>query len=267
MHRTSLLIFSGILTLGLSACNGSPGGGEPTAEVVSPVPVETAPAEQVPFSEPTVTAQASPTGLLPPDLISSTDPNQRVRAIQSNRPDPFALVQTTPTVQIPVEERTAAAPQAPQSVPVLPNFSQTLGGGSSAPGGNTPATAALPPGATNQLPRPGTAPAAVPPPRPQPTLARAVKVTGVVQVGNTLHAIVNAPNEPTSRYVQVGQRLSNGQVLVKRIEMNGSSTPVVILEQNGIEVATGVGEGGSPQEVPTAAVPVNQTVASQPMTF
>jgi hypothetical protein len=83
-------------------------------------------------------------------------------------------------------------------------------------------------------------------------LAQAVKVTGVVQIGSTVHAIVNAPNEPSSRYVRVGQRLSNGQVLVKRIEMNQGSEPVVVLEQNGVEVQTAVGEGG-PATEPTAA--------------
>ena len=82
-------------------------------------------------------------------------------------------------------------------------------------------------------------------PPPQPDIARAVQVLGVVQIGNTAHAIVQAPNEPTSRYVQVGQRLSNGQVLVKRIEMNrGAEEPVVVLEQYGIEVPTAVGQGG-----------------------
>jgi hypothetical protein len=76
-----------------------------------------------------------------------------------------------------------------------------------------------------------------------------VQVTGVVQVGDTAYAIVDAPNEPSSRYVQVGQRLSNGQVLVRRIEMNRPE-PVVVLEQNGIEVVRAVGEG-APVAAPT----------------
>jgi hypothetical protein len=49
------------------------------------------------------------------------------------------------------------------------------------------------------------------------------------------------PEETTSRYVQAGQRLANG-VLVKRIEMNQGINPVVILEQNGIEVVRTVGD-------------------------
>lgn len=94
---------------------------------------------------------------------------------------------------------------------------------------------------------PGTEPpvAALPslglPALPNPDLANEVEVTGVIQVGNTVQAIVKAPLEATSRYVGIGTRLSNGQVLVKRIEMNAGATPVVILEQNGVEVAKPVG--------------------------
>jgi hypothetical protein len=72
-------------------------------------------------------------------------------------------------------------------------------------------------------------------------LASSVAVSGVIQIGNEAQAIVQVPNEGTSRYVRVGQRLSNGQVLVKRIEMNEGSDPVVILEQYGIEVARAIG--------------------------
>ena len=83
--------------------------------------------------------------------------------------------------------------------------------------------------------------ASVLPPPPQPKLAQAVVVSGVVQVGNQPQAIIKVPSEPTSRYVRAGQRLASG-LLVKRIEMNEGSEPVVILEQYGIEVARMVGE-------------------------
>jgi hypothetical protein len=82
-------------------------------------------------------------------------------------------------------------------------------------------------------------------------------VTGVVQIGGTPYAIVTAPNEPSSRYVRAGQRLSNGQVLVRRIEMNTGVEPVVVLEQFGVEVVRAIGEGGAPStgETPAAAAP------------
>jgi hypothetical protein len=77
-------------------------------------------------------------------------------------------------------------------------------------------------------------------------------------VGNEPQAIVKAPNEVTSRYVKVGQRLSNGQVLVKRIEMGEGSEPIVVLEENGVEVSKLVGERpAAPAQpaTPTAAIP------------
>ena len=86
------------------------------------------------------------------------------------------------------------------------------------------------------------------PPPPQPELARAVEVTGVILVGGKAQAIIKVPSEPTSRYVNSGARLSNG-VFVKRIEVNEGSDPVVILEQYGIEVAKMVGEKSAPEGI------------------
>jgi hypothetical protein len=81
----------------------------------------------------------------------------------------------------------------------------------------------------------------------------------VVEVGGEPRAIIKVPNEP-DRTVREGDRLLNGQVLVKRIEVNGP-TPVVILEQYGVEVARRIGEqpaGGVPGTEPgppTASLP------------
>ncbi|MEC4989532.1 MAG: hypothetical protein SAJ37_12345 [Oscillatoria sp. PMC 1068.18] len=110
--------------------------------------------------------------------------------------------------------------------------------------GNTP-VAVAPPSQPRFIPE-------LPPP-PQPDLAQGVEVTGVVQVGGVPQAIVKAPNEKSSRYVRAGQYLSNGQVLVKRIDMNDGPEPVVILEEKGIEVAKTVGApatGGLPSDTP-----------------
>jgi hypothetical protein len=77
---------------------------------------------------------------------------------------------------------------------------------------------------------------------PEPDLARAVSITGVVQIGDSTQAIVKAPNETSSRYVKPGDRISNGQILIKRIDMNEGPTPIVVLEQYGIEVPLRVGD-------------------------
>ena len=120
------------------------------------------------------------------------------------------------------------------------------------------------------LPPVATAPRLIPelPPLPEPTQARGIEVSGVVEVGGVPRAIVKVPNEP-SRTVREGDRLSNGQVLVKRIEVNQGPTPLVVLEQYGIEVAKRVGEGGTPGQpgAPTAFLPApipgNTTVTPQ----
>ena len=82
---------------------------------------------------------------------------------------------------------------------------------------------------------------AEPPPPPSTTIAEAIAVTGVVRTGNNTRVILKAPTEPTSRYVTVGQTIANGQVLVKRVKFSQQSDPIVIFEQNGVEVAVEVG--------------------------
>lgn len=98
---------------------------------------------------------------------------------------------------------------------------------------------------------PGGTPTAAIPVAPSTTAANGVEVTGVVQVGNEVQAIVKAPGEAASRYVRVGQRIANGQVLVKRIEMNAGAEPIVILEENGVEVARAVGTPGVSDQTTT----------------
>ncbi len=76
----------------------------------------------------------------------------------------------------------------------------------------------------------------------EPTLAQNVVISGLIEVDGRPKLIVEAPEESSSRYVEVGQYLSNGQILVKRIEMHHFPTPLVILEQSGIEIAKAIGE-------------------------
>lgn len=129
--------------------------------------------------------------------------------------------------------------QIPKQAAKKPNSGRTI----------TP-TAVIPTVMPGVIPQPDLA--SVLPPPPQPTLAQAVLVSGVVQVGSQPQAIIKVPTEPTSRYVQAGQRLASG-LLVKRIEMNEGSEPIVILEQYGIEVARMVGEAAMGAVEPTTA--------------
>ena len=75
---------------------------------------------------------------------------------------------------------------------------------------------------------------------PKPELA-GVKVTGVVIIAGTPRAIVEAPGEPTSRTVGIGDSLSNGQLFVKDIDASNSAEPVVIFRQGDVEFSVAVG--------------------------
>lgn len=68
------------------------------------------------------------------------------------------------------------------------------------------------------------------------SLAKEVEISGVIQLGQSLNAIIRTPNEDDYRFVTEGEFLADGQVLMKRIEMNSNRQPIVILEENGLEV-------------------------------
>jgi hypothetical protein len=105
------------------------------------------------------------------------------------------------------------------------------------PGLFTPAAKPNPEVATRDIP-----PSIAPAPIPQPTLARAIAVSGVSQVNGQTQVIVKLPTESFSRYVSVGERLMDGKVLIKRVQEFSGSSPVVILEEVGIEVARKIGD-------------------------
>jgi hypothetical protein len=76
---------------------------------------------------------------------------------------------------------------------------------------------------------------------PPRSAAESLEISGVVQVGGKTNVIIKAADEYTSRYAAVGERVANGQVLIKRVEMG--LEPVVILEQAGREIVRSVGSG------------------------
>lgn len=76
----------------------------------------------------------------------------------------------------------------------------------------------------------------LPPAPPSVEIAQAVQVKGVVELGGKVSAIVKESEQSDSRSVSAGDYVAQGKVLVKRIEFNGNREPVVILEQNGVEV-------------------------------
>ncbi|MBE9108283.1 hypothetical protein IQ273_02450 [Nodosilinea sp. LEGE 07298] len=221
--------------------------------VIEPVPV---PEDQVAtdeeFAEPLVPVAPQLSPIARADLIQSTDPNERLQQINNNRIDPFAAVPIPPPPQVVAPP---TPPGSPSPVAASPAGATSAGAGGTAGGAGSPVAAApgtpggagtgagttggAAPGAPGGRTQPGGTPPLAPlPALPQPTLAEAVLVSGVMTIGNENFAVVET--SAGSQYVKAGQRVANGRVLVKRIEVRGSD-PVVVFEQNGIEVSRPVG--------------------------
>lgn len=176
-------------------------------------------------------SMAATTNSLPPlpHLIPSTPSSAQLPPSEIGRVDPFTTVIVPPTVSVQTTSVQATSP------PALVAPTSTA-----APPIVAPVTAAPMPLPVLQSapvdinPFPPVLPA-LPPRR----LSEAIEISGVVEVGGKTNVIVQVPDEQTSRYVQVGEYVSDGNVLVKRVEMGVE--PVVILEENGAEVTRYVG--------------------------
>ncbi|MEA5553096.1 hypothetical protein VB713_19305 [Anabaena cylindrica UHCC 0172] len=270
-----------ILTLAIAGCTSgetpeatntpSPANPAPTSEATAPKP----PADST-FVNPVIPPPANRNAIANGGIIQSTQIQPRLLEIQKGRTDPFAQIVANPAAQMSSNSVPKAVPKLPPlPTPIQPQTNQNRTPGQT----NNPAQARQqgnPNGkvAIQTRPKPISAPVLpklqpqvitkapivpVLPPQPQPDSARAVLVSGVILIGKQPQAIIKVPDEPTSRYVQSGQRLANG-VLIKRIEMNRGSDPVVILEQYGIEVAKSVGEkpaNSDPSKTAAAGNPIS----------
>ncbi|WP_017314483.1 hypothetical protein [Mastigocladopsis repens] len=290
MGRNSNIAIAAILALAIASCSSE--GDQQSSNLTSTnTPAATQPfnnpvvsankkVTNQPFNNPVVSAkQTSPVAsMTTANLIQPTNATERVGIVSKGRNDPFAEIVrpysigvTNPNVVArPVPKLPPlSVPQRTQTTAISatrrnslnqqkPRVNKTRIARSTVPKaiasvkGN--ANRRFNPVLPKVLPQVIASPAlaSVLPPPPQPELARTVFVSGVVLLNKEPQAIIKVPNEPTSRYVQAGQRLANG-VLIKRIEMNEGSEPVVILEQYGMEVARMVGEGSATQTPSTAA--------------
>ena len=211
------------------------------------------------------------------NLIQSTNATERARLVvlSKDRSDPFAQIfgqavagmPKTSGRPVPVLPKLPTASLARRKLPTrtiarsIPLNPKKNNIASVPKKVNHTLTSVLPKVLPQVIPNP-TLVSVLPPPA-QPDLARAVLVTGVVLISKEPQAIIKVPDEPTSRYVQAGQRLANG-VLVKRIEMNQGYNPIVILEQYGIEVAKMVGEGAVNSTPSAASATGNPTSVTTP---
>ncbi len=87
----------------------------------------------------------------------------------------------------------------------------------------------------------------------KPLQAMAVEISGVIEVAGRTQVIVKLPNESFSRYIEVGERVADGKVLIKRVEGQNSLSPTVVLEEVGVEVARKIGDKPAASEVPMVA--------------
>ena len=223
MKKLSIIIAT--VSLGLASCSSSPPN--PSALLspgpspgISPAP---SPGAATTALTPTPVASTPPVKTVPiSGLIPSIDPALRRKEIAKGRQDPF----TNFTVQ---KEQQVKPRKQPVSINVGP---RTVA--------NHPP---IPPGGTafNPSTQPNSRPTPPPGP-PAPDLANATLISGVITIGNSIKVVVKAPNENTSRYVQPGQFISNGKVLLKRVENPTSSMPIIVLEENGQEVYKKIGQ-------------------------
>lgn len=173
-------------------------------------------------------------------LIPATDPDARVRSSIRGRNDPFSVVALNPRLKMKEDANKLKKEPAKSSTIANQNNYGRYTQARPDPSYTTPEVSA-------------------PPEAFEPTLANDVVVSGMYEANGKIRLIVKAPEETSSRYVEVGQYLSNGQVLVKRVDRNRYSNPKVILEQSGMEVAKTIGEdvadGESISSLPPAPSP------------
>ncbi|MEO1069361.1 MAG: hypothetical protein AAFW95_09605 [Cyanobacteria bacterium J06638_6] len=232
--------------LGVSTEESIPGEEVPIESI--PVPEEDV-AVDPEFPEPLVPVAPQLSPIARADLIQSTDPNERVQQINSSRTDPFAIVPIPPPPQVVAPPTIPGGGSVAVATPPAPAPGATGTAGAAGAGtGATGATAGTTGSPASPTSPTTSSPLAPLPELPQPTLAQAVQVTGVMTIGNENFAVVET--SAGSQYVKAGQRVANGQVLVKRIDVRGSD-PVVVFEQNGIEVSRPVGGPAPADEQPS----------------
>jgi hypothetical protein len=146
-------------------------------------------------------------------LIPPTNPDVRVRTSVRGRQDPFSLVSLTPKIKLEPQEVVKQTTTATQNRPTKEqNFSPREDS-------FTPPVEVF-----------------------DPTLAKNVIISGLYEANGRTKLIVQESEASSSRYVDIGERIADGQVLVKAVNTNYSPTPLVILEQSGVEVSKTIGE-------------------------
>jgi hypothetical protein len=222
MNKTVLLILTGALVSLATGCSTSSDVADSQKELgknaAKPTPVQidtpTTQANQTEAEESTdldADKKVEPVQKIAA-LIPPTNPEVRVRTSVRGRQDPFALVSLTPKIKVEPKE----VAKQPTSTPTRPTEEQNF--------------------------RPSEDSFTPPVEVFDPTLAKNVIISGLYEANGRTKLIVQESEESSSRYVDIGERIADGQVLVKSVNTNYSPTPLVTLEQSGVEVSKTIGE-------------------------
>lgn len=170
------------------------------------VPVEPPPPKlfaTIPATNLAATAPAK----LAAKLVEPTSPAQRTPQVQKGRPDPFAPLFSD-------EQQTRQIAPAPQSLPPPP----------------APVQSEL---------QPPTAEV-----RQVTQYASRIVLKGASEGEDGRSALVQLPGEPSPRFVDEGEvvKVGRGEIRFARIEDVASSSPRIVLEENGVEVVRALGQ-------------------------
>jgi hypothetical protein len=240
-NQVPLYVTLSLLSGLMGGCNML-GGGDSGDVAVQPSPQPNA---SQPFPSPSVPVTLnSPSSIA---LTRPTNPDDRLRVIKSGRTDPFGVLvsatasggntsggNTSQGTTTGSNAKTKPASQQQVGDRLVNSYDKFLKGLSNSltkPSGS-PASSSS--GSSGSV----TLPELPVPAKPELT---GVKVTGVIQVAGSPRAIIQAPGEPTSRTVSIGDSLANGQLYVKNIDMSNSAEPVVIFQQGDSEFSVAVG--------------------------
>ncbi len=179
-------------------------------------------------------------------LTRPTNPDDRLRVIKSGRTDPFGSVGPVARV-VSAGGSSAAASGSTSAVSsssgqqqginrMVNSYDKFLNGIAGSLGLPKPPTSGGQTGGQSATTAGVTLPEL--PKAPEPAN---VKVTGVVVVGGQPRAIVQVPDEPTSRTVGIGDSLSGGRLFVKNIDTSNRAEPTVVFQQGSIEFSVAVG--------------------------
>jgi hypothetical protein len=199
----------------------------------SPAPVKSGVNKPLPEIKVPDAIAAKPDVTSDPEVIAPIKPaKDKVATINpapkpSVKKDPKVAVGNKPATKTPAHKPNVAIKPAPPTVVIKP------------------------------LPEPiKVAPVSIPA-KPEAKLAGTVGISGIMQVDGKTQVIVKLPNESFSRYVEVGDRIYDGKVRIKRVEGEQSLSPMVVLEESGVEVSRRVGDtpGAAPKEGNKDATP------------